>query len=339
MRWDWPNSRLTGIRWKLALPGLGALVLLFVLAAALWVPWQVTSTQTEIQEEQQRVFRYLSPALVEPLLSGDLGQLYSTLNSVLVADEAWRWLGLRDANEDKLFPLSDEPALQESEMLISHMIEHEGRPLGTLTLHYDAGTRLALKTKHAQLVAMVVFSVFLLTLMLSFFWQDLLIRKPAQRLVRAAERLAKGDFDRSIQVHSRDEIGQLAGALNGMRADLRSLTDDLRDQALKTQAILDNMVDGMITINADGIIEAFNPAAEQIFGYTADEALGQNVTILMPRPMRTTRSREKYITLRAEMSPRPPYSSSVSGIRSMRWVCLSTRCPTPSTGSCRASMR
>ncbi|MDH5546593.1 MAG: diguanylate cyclase [Gammaproteobacteria bacterium] len=48
-----------------------------------------------------------------------------------------------------------------------------------------------------------------------------------------------------------------------------------------TQAILDNVVDGIITIDRKGIIRSFNKAAEAMFGYTPDEVLGQNVNILM----------------------------------------------------------
>lgn len=54
----------------------------------------------------------------------------------------------------------------------------------------------------------------------------------------------------------------------------------------RIRAILDTVVDGIITIAANGTIEAFNPAAERIFGYRPDEAIGRNVSILMPAPDR-----------------------------------------------------
>lgn len=52
----------------------------------------------------------------------------------------------------------------------------------------------------------------------------------------------------------------------------------------RLQAILDNTVDGIITIDSKGTIETFNKACEDIFGYGADEVIGQNVKMLMPEP-------------------------------------------------------
>jgi PAS domain S-box-containing protein len=52
----------------------------------------------------------------------------------------------------------------------------------------------------------------------------------------------------------------------------------------KLQAVLDNVNDGIITINTRGIVESYNPACARIFGYRADEVIGQNIKMLMPEP-------------------------------------------------------
>ena len=52
------------------------------------------------------------------------------------------------------------------------------------------------------------------------------------------------------------------------------------------RAILETAVEGIVTINHVGIVEAINPAAVQMFGYPADEVIGRNVKLLMPAPYR-----------------------------------------------------
>lgn len=86
----------------------------------------------------------------------------------------------------------------------------------------------------------------------------------------------------------RADTGEIIGYL-GIAEDIterKQAETALRDQAAHTQAILDNMVDGIITIDQAGIIHSFTPAAERIFGLHAAEVLGQNVKMLMPNPHR-----------------------------------------------------
>lgn len=56
------------------------------------------------------------------------------------------------------------------------------------------------------------------------------------------------------------------------------------DSTAMLSAIIQTSPDGLITIDEQGAIQSFNPAAERMFGYTADEVLGQNVRCLMPPP-------------------------------------------------------
>jgi two-component system, LuxR family, sensor kinase FixL len=60
--------------------------------------------------------------------------------------------------------------------------------------------------------------------------------------------------------------------------------DALRIAGARWRAIINAAVDGMIVIDSRGAIEAFNAAAERMFGYTEAEVLGQNVKMLMPEP-------------------------------------------------------
>jgi diguanylate cyclase (GGDEF)-like protein/PAS domain S-box-containing protein len=63
---------------------------------------------------------------------------------------------------------------------------------------------------------------------------------------------------------------------------LRQTEESLRQVALHTQTILNNLMDGVVTITPLGIVESFNLAASIAFGYDASEVIGHNINMLMP---------------------------------------------------------
>ncbi len=58
----------------------------------------------------------------------------------------------------------------------------------------------------------------------------------------------------------------------------------LRRSEAQIRAILDTVIDGIITIDEQGVVASFNPGAARIFGYKPEEVIGQNISILMPEP-------------------------------------------------------
>jgi len=61
---------------------------------------------------------------------------------------------------------------------------------------------------------------------------------------------------------------------------------EIRGRQARLEAILNNVVAGILTIDERGTVDSMNPAAERMFGYSAAEIVGRNVRVLMPSPYR-----------------------------------------------------
>lgn len=94
------------------------------------------------------------------------------------------------------------------------------------------------------------------------------------------------DFD----AEDRAFLAAVAAILAGAR-EQADTAQALRESEARARAILNTTVDGVVTINEHGVIETFNPAAERIFGYDAEEVVGKNVMVLMPEPYHSEHDR------------------------------------------------
>lgn len=74
--------------------------------------------------------------------------------------------------------------------------------------------------------------------------------------------------------------------LRALRRALGALHQEkqtLRESEERLRIVIDKAVDGIVTLDPQGVVESFNPAAERIFGYAAAEIVGANVgTLILP---------------------------------------------------------
>ncbi|MDH4321981.1 MAG: ATP-binding protein [Desulfobulbaceae bacterium] len=88
-------------------------------------------------------------------------------------------------------------------------------------------------------------------------------------------------------LESEKERGELLQYSDKLEQIVAEKTAKLKQTNMRLATTLANVADAIITIDATGIVESFNPAAEKIFGYPAAEIIGQNVSMLMPEPYRS----------------------------------------------------
>ena len=116
------------------------------------------------------------------------------------------------------------------------------------------------------------------------------IMRPIDTLKNVATRIAdqsseaklSAALDEKIPVHSDDELGAMAVAFNKMIDNLRSAIGRLQSEQNRTQAILNSTADGILTIGEKGEIRSCNTAAELLFKFKSQEAIGQSAGRFVP---------------------------------------------------------
>ncbi|WP_256759961.1 two-component system histidine kinase PnpS [Cohnella sp. WQ 127256] len=104
------------------------------------------------------------------------------------------------------------------------------------------------------------------------------VTRPLERMTSAAKRMANMDYAIRVPEGGRDEMGELARALNAMAGSLQEQLDEIRQNGTRLQSVVDNILSGVVMISHDGIITLYNREAEQLLGSTVRERVGRSYT-------------------------------------------------------------
>ncbi len=107
------------------------------------------------------------------------------------------------------------------------------------------------------------------------------ISKPLAEIKSGAERIAQGDLESRVAVPEFEEIAGLATAMNKMAVQLSERFKTVQRQNLEQEAIVSNMLEGVIAMDADQKLISINRAAARFLGLDAEEATGRNILEVM----------------------------------------------------------
>ena len=85
-----------------------------------------------------------------------------------------------------------------------------------------------------------------------------------------------------LQLGRDDEIGELSGAFYRLMDERETAQAQTRAGASLIRNILERAPDAFVSCDSDGIIQEWNAQAETMFGWSRDEAIGENITLVIP---------------------------------------------------------
>lgn len=96
------------------------------------------------------------------------------------------------------------------------------------------------------------------------YWAAQRIAKPILEVAQAADNIGHGEFDSEIVIQNDDEVGVLAEKFNEMQRNLKTAVHKLRQEERKLTAIVENLGEGLIVVEAGGRVLYVNPVAKQL---------------------------------------------------------------------------
>ena len=274
-----------------------------IIAFSVFGTWRIYQAKTSFAEEINRSGQERVTLIAESLAHMIVAYDYSNIEAV-----AKRIVQLQDVKQIKIMNRagrvmvsrhsSDINAKSTGIMFVAP-VTFAAENIGSVELEVslDRLDKSIVSTYRNILFAIALVGIFIGVLV--YATVSVFIVRPLLRLSKAADELALGDFSAVLPPASKDEIGNLVHAfssmresresveneLNNLNASLETIVmariDELRDSDAYIHAVLDNVNEGIIVIGEEGVIVSFNTAAEKIFGYTSQEIINQNFSLLI----------------------------------------------------------
>jgi NtrC-family two-component system sensor histidine kinase KinB len=135
-------------------------------------------------------------------------------------------------------------------------------------------------SNEAALYTIILAGVILLIAVLTLFGLPALVINPITELTNKIKAIANRKYSERVEVHSKDEIGELATSFNQMAIKLdeyeRSNIDALIAEKKQSEAIVKSMNDGVLVLDRNYSFVLVNPIACELLGIQENDLLGKN---------------------------------------------------------------
>ncbi|MGI6575024.1 MAG: two-component system histidine kinase PnpS [bacterium] len=285
----------SSIKWRLTLVYLILILLSLTIMGAFLLEAMNRSFVEETEENLTAHARVFSHYAELTFLGNDLAKKFGTDvdarvqilddRGVVVGDSLWPDV-----------PIGEPLAIPEVEAaLAGEVLSHlETLPDGERIMHVAAPLRtggssdiigvvyLSSSLERADQTLELVRNLLIFGIILALFFSLLVgfylagtVTGPIREVTKAANQVAKGDFEWKLHPHGKDELAQLAATFNYLTGRLKATIAEISDERKKLAAVMASMGDGLVAIDQEGKGLLINPAAEVIFGIKQPEVIGQ----------------------------------------------------------------
>ncbi len=293
-------------------------IFVFIVAASSLFSLQILRQQMidEYLSKAQSIVASISMSVPETFLERDAATIQSIIDQYLQV-EGVAYVFVHD-NTGSIIAHTFSPEIPD-DLDVYHSLEDEGQDLkykwinlegtsfldvyGSILLgrggiiHIGMDKSLIDQKITATLLKIQAFNLGIFILCILIIYQFMKrISQPLVKLTDYARRLRNKDLDFSIEVDSRDEIGELAGTMDGMRLELsgyvhklqesvRNATEELQQTLTYLSSIMDNIADGLLVLDEEGRIIRYNISFKKMFFIDRHNLIEEKASDLIQRDL------------------------------------------------------
>ncbi|MDH5216811.1 MAG: ATP-binding protein [Gammaproteobacteria bacterium] len=260
-----------------------SILLISILALMTYVSLYFSSgdTDREISIQSKETLTALANVLATPLWNFDdsaidiIGETYFSLELI-------NQLKIWDNNGNRLFArqkkAGNDNSFHEAEIKFKEQI------IGKVIFSISQDHQRELSRKYLWPYLVSTLTMLLLTLTATLLFLRILIRKPFQWLESLALAFSAGNHRAFNTTSPYTEFQQLVNVLNATGGTISSQMNELQHSRDYLQLMVNNVADAIISIDQNGLVELWNPAATRVFGFKENEMLGKNIKTIIPPP-------------------------------------------------------
>ncbi|MBI3230319.1 MAG: PAS domain S-box protein [Burkholderiales bacterium] len=218
-------------------------------------------------------------------------------------------IDVRDNNLG-IFVVGEKPERRQGYTLtIERKISYRKTAIGSVKLEVSSARQRKIIQESMIEYLLALGAQIMLALILILILLDQRLVRPLRRLAAGAEKLASGALDTPFTWHQLDEIGHLSQRLEKTRISLRNLfaelaeknqqlqediekrkqvETELREREARIRALVEQSPIAIIEWDLNFCVIEWNSAAERIFGYTREQALGRHASFIVPQSARAS---------------------------------------------------